>query len=80
MTDLDYKRIGQRIRKKRMERYMSVLELSSLSEISPSYLQRIESGSVTRIPLPVFVRIVNALGTTADALIYDFNSVQHKYN
>ena len=80
MTVLDYKRIGQRIRETRMKRHMSVEELSSLVEISPSYLHRIESGAVNSISLPAFVRIVNALETTADALIYGGNSERRRFS
>lgn len=65
---LDYKKIGQQIRILRRERNISQEQLSEKVDISPTHMSHIETGT-TKLSLPVFVDIANALNVSADALL-----------
>ena len=69
MKDLDYKKMGMRIRQIRKAKGWSQEELAKKCGISMSFLGHIERG--TRImSLETFVGICGALGTGADELLW----------
>ena len=67
---IDYKSIGERIRKLRKKRKMTQEQLRSVIDISSTHMSHIENGS-TMLSLPVLIDIANALGTTVDYLLSD---------
>lgn len=65
---IDYKDIGQRIKKKRIEKGLTQEKLSELIGIGPSHMSHIESG--TTVPsFEVFIAILNTLACSADELL-----------
>ncbi len=67
---MDYYAIGQRIRKIRRAQGLSQEELAEKVEISTTHMSHIETGN-TKLSLPVFVELTNALGVRADELLSD---------
>ena len=68
--EVDYKAIGERIRRLRLEQRMTQAGLAERSGQEPSNLSHIERGA-TKLGLPTLVSIANALGVTADRLLFD---------
>ena len=68
--ELDYHGIGQRIRKYRRALDYSQETLAELVDISTTHLSHIETGA-TKLSLPVFISIAEALGVKADDLLHD---------
>lgn len=66
---VDYKEIGLRIRRIRIERKLTQAQLSEKASIEPSYMSHIERG-VAKASLPTFINIANALNVTLDELVY----------
>lgn len=67
---IDYKSIGKRIKRFRMERKLSQEDLGELISLNPHYLSQIENGR--RIPsVDTLVMIANALEVSADDLLMD---------
>ena len=62
------KDLADNLRKERKKRGMSIQELAQLSGIAEQKLQGYEEG-IREVPLEDFVHLVNALHTTADALL-----------
>lgn len=67
---MDYYEIGQRIRKFRKAYNLSQEQLAEKVEISTTHMSHIETGN-TKLSLPVFVDIANALCVQTDELLYD---------
>lgn len=67
---MDYFEIGQRIRRFRKARGLSQEQLAELIGISTTHMSHIETAN-TKLSLPVFVEIANALEVQTDALLYD---------
>lgn len=67
---MDYYEIGQRIRRIRKARGMSQEQLAERVGISTTHMSHIETAN-TKLSLPVFVDIAEALETQTDALLYD---------
>lgn len=72
--ELDYKALGKRIKITRIKADMKQDELAAASEMSPTHISNIETGS-TNVSLTGLLKIANALSVTMDDLIYD--SVVH---
>lgn len=74
--EIDYKAIGQRIRKRRKELNLTQQNLAELSNLSNTNISHIERGA-TKLSLPSLISIANALNTTADTLLMDvtYNSL-----
>ena len=68
--ELDYHGIGQRIRKYRRALDYSQETLAELVDISTTHLSHIETGA-TKLSLPVFISISEALGVKTDDLLHD---------
>ena len=67
---MDYYEIGQRIRKIRKAKGLSQEQLADKVGISITHMSHIETAN-TKLSLPVFVDIAQALEVQADALLYD---------
>jgi len=67
---MDYYEIGQRIRKFRKACGLSQEQLAEKVEISTTHMSHIETGN-TKLSLPVFVDIAQALSVQTDELLYD---------
>lgn len=68
--ELNYYEIGQRIRRYRKACRLSQEQLAEKAAISPTHMSHIETGS-TKLSLPVFVKIADALSIQADFLLFD---------
>lgn len=69
---MDYYAIGQRIRKVRKARGISQEELAEKVGISTTHMSHIETGN-TKLSLPVFVDLAEALEIRTDELLYDIS-------
>lgn len=67
---MDYYEIGQRIRKIRKARGLSQEQLAEKVEISTTHMSHIETAN-TKLSLPVFIAIAEALEVQTDTLLYD---------
>ncbi len=67
---MDYFAIGQRIRKFRKARGLSQEQLAEKADISVTHMCHIETGN-TKLSLPVFAALAEALEVQTDALLYD---------
>lgn len=65
ITDTDYnymlEKLGMKIKLARIEKKISVLELSQISGVSDSYLSRIENGKVKAPGIRLYIRILFSL-------------------
>ncbi len=67
---LNYKRVGQRIRVIRKAQQLTQAELAECASLSVPYISHIENG-VKQASLQAVVNIAEALGCTADILLYE---------
>lgn len=67
---MDYYAIGQRIRRFRKLRSLTQETLAEIVDISPTHVSHIETG-VTKLSLPVIVKIADALDVRVDSLLYE---------
>ena len=67
---MNYYEIGQRIRKYRKANGLSQEQLAEMVSISTTHMSHIETGN-TKLSLPVFVAIADALSVRTDLLLYD---------
>lgn len=67
---LDYQAIGRQIRRLRKKHGWTQQRLAELAGQEPSNISHIERGA-TKLGLPTLVSIANALGVTADNLLYE---------
>lgn len=78
--EIDYKAIGNRIRRIRNKKGMTQDDLRFKINISKTHMSHIETGS-TKLSLPVLVDIANALDTSIDFLMSDsINASNHIFN
>lgn len=76
---IDYKVIGSKIRKRRLECKLSQEKLAEICEVGTTHISHIETGNC--IPsLKVFISILNALSCSADELLCDeLQNAEHTY-
>lgn len=67
---MNYYQIGQRVRKFRKTHDWSQEELAEKVDISVVHMSHIETGN-TKLSLPVFVALADALDVRADELLHD---------
>lgn len=72
---MDYFEIGQKIRKFRKAHSLSQEELAERVGISTTHMSHIETGN-TKLSLPVFVDIAEALEVRTDDLLFDNSESQ----
>ena len=71
---MDYKKLGENIRKERLKQGLTIEDLAFKAGISPNYLGKIERAQ-TKLSLDTLIKISNALNLTADPLLkheFDF--------
>ena len=68
--DIDYQKLGAKIRKIRMENQLSQEELAEKCNISTSFLGHIERGT-RKMSLETLLAVAAALGTGTDQLLFD---------
>lgn len=76
---IDYKLIGKKIRKRRLECKLSQERLAEICDVGTTHISHIETGNC--IPsLKVFISILNALSCSADELLCDeLQNAEHTY-
>lgn len=67
---MDYEKIGMRVRGFRRQQGLSQEQLAELIDISVPHMSHIETGN-TKLSLPVFVALANALDVRTDELLHD---------
>ena len=72
--ELDYNKIGERIRTARRKKGLTQENLSSITGISQPHIGHIESGK-TKVGLPTLLKIANALDSTLDDFVYDSTTI-----
>ena len=70
VNDLNYHKIGQRIRQARTAHGWQQAELAYRAGLNSSYISHIETGQ-TKLSLPTIVKIANALSVSVDTLLCD---------
>ena len=68
--EVDYRRIGQRIRKLRLERGMTQADLAAKVDCSNNYLSHIETAQC-KLSLSMLLRLCDALEQNADYFLLD---------
>ena len=68
--DMDYKRLGNRIREERLRLHLTQAALAEAVEISTTYMGAIERGGRS-LTLDTLIRLVNRLGVTIDYMLSD---------
>lgn len=82
--ELDFVRLGKRIKAARKRRGLSQLALSEALDCTPNHLSFIENGNRS-LSLAKFVQLANALGASADELLMDSldntaEAMDHEYS
>lgn len=70
MVIIDYKAIGKRIKIARIKLDMTQEELANIIGVTTVHVCNIENGN-TKLSLPVFIHIANALSVSGDDLLCD---------
>ena len=68
--EIDYRAIGSRIRKYRLERGLSQEAVSERADLTPAHYSHIERGN-TKPSLPTLIRIANVFDVSIDDLLCD---------
>lgn len=68
--ELDYSKLGKRIREQRLKKSMTQEKLGEIVDVNTSNISHIERAT-TQVSLPSLVKIANALDTTLDQLVCD---------
>ena len=76
-NELDYVKIGQRVREARSRLGWQQLDVADRAGLNPSHMSHVETGQ-TKVSLPTIVKIANALSVSVDELLYD-NLEQSKH-
>ncbi len=80
VNELDYVKIGQRIKAVRNERGYQQAELAFRAGLTTSHMSHVETGN-TKVALPTIVKIANALSVSVDELLCDsLVQTNHIYN
>lgn len=66
---LFYQFLGEKIKKKREEKGITILELSEKSDVRKDYLQKIENGQARKLSIIKLCKIANALSTSPQILV-----------
>lgn len=68
MKDLDFCRIGRKIRDIRIEKRLTQEYIANMADVNTSHISNIENNRV-KISLPTLVHVCNALDTTIDHIL-----------
>lgn len=72
--ELDYTKLGKRIKAARNKKGYSQEKLASITGLSQPHIGHVEVGK-SKIALPALIKVANALDTTVDSLLYDSTAV-----
>lgn len=75
---LFYQFLGEKIKKKREEKGITILELSKKSDVRKDYLQKIENGQARKLSIIKLCKIANALSTSPQVLVEGWKANQHQ--
>jgi transcriptional regulator with XRE-family HTH domain len=75
MKAIDYRAIGERVRKARQLRGLTQAQLSEMSGIASSYAGIIERGD-KKASIETLIRVANALNVAMDYLLFDSLDIQ----
>ena len=70
VNELDYVKIGQRIREARSKLGLQQAEVAYRTGLTTSHMSHVETGQ-TKVALPTIVKIANALSVSVDELLFD---------
>ena len=70
MKDLDFARIGKRIKDTRLNKRLTQEYIANMADVNVSHISNIENNRV-KVSLSTLVQICNALGTTVDYILSD---------
>ena len=70
MTEVNYEKIGQRIRKLRLQKGLTQAQLSEMVGCSNNYLSHIETAQC-KLSVSMLLRLANALGESTDFFLVD---------
>ena len=70
IREVDYVKIGNRVREARHKKGITQEQLSKITGFSQPHLGHVESAK-TKVSLPTLVKIANALDVTLDFLLFD---------
>lgn len=76
--EIDYKKVGSRIKRRRKELGLTQAQLAERCDISTVYISHVENGTATP-SLGVFFSIVNTLETTPDYFLTDTPFFSREY-
>lgn len=68
MKELDFKRIGQRIKEVRCEKHLTQEYLAKVTDVNVSHISNVETNKV-KVSLTLLVGIANAMDITLDYLL-----------
>lgn len=68
-SNLDYAVIGKRLKELRIEKKLTQTQLAEKADVEPAYISHIERNEAM-VSLPTLVKLVNALDTTLDYVVY----------
>ena len=74
--EIDYKIVGERIKKCRLNNNITQDTLADLIEVNPSFISNIERGK-TKMSMETFVNIAKTLNTSVDYLIFGDVILEH---
>lgn len=69
--DINYKKLGRRIREKRIESNLTQVQLAKKSNISAKHLSNIEANNAKSIGIKALIAIADNLNTSLDYLLSD---------
>lgn len=78
VMNVDYFKIGERIRKMRRAHDISQEVLAEMVDVSTTHMSHIETGN-TKMSLEVLVDIANALNVSIDYLVFGEEKEENKY-
>lgn len=70
LREVDYVKIGNRVRETRHRKGITQEQLSKITGFSQPHIGHVESAK-TKVSLPTLVKIANALDVTLDYLLFD---------
>lgn len=70
MNDLNFKRIGEKIKKIRLSKNLTQDYIANIADVNTSHISNIENNRV-KVSLSTLVQICNALDTTVDYILAD---------
>ena len=77
LPEIDFERIGQRVKQARIDKGYTQAELGEVIGCSNNHMSHIETGN-TKLSLPVFVSLAEALDVRTDELLHNSDDVSRE--